>query len=622
MTPPLLSHSESSAPSAPRRAARLARSAVVVGAVLVPLALLGLSLVAIGDDGEAALDRIPAAVVNEDELLTTTGSNGEEQVVFAGRQLVTELTAPDAAGFDWRVTNAEEAQAALDAGEVYAVLTIPDDFSASVLTIGTPEAVQAQLEVETDDAHSYLAGSVVQIVGQGLAAQFGDIVTEQYVDGLVGGLDQLGTALDDASEGAAQIGDGVGELGSGLDGLRDGAEQSTAGAQGLADGVGTYTQGVSSLSSGLGRLDAGAARLDQFSGAVSGLSGGSTQLAGGLQALAPSIAASGLGPAEQGAYDALVVAAQELAGGAGQLNGQLTPAIDGVQSAIGQSAAGARELAASGGVLAQSVGTLADGLGALGRGAGDAADGAREIAAGADELATGLSDGAAQVPKTTDSSIALNPVTVGTERANPVDGIGSVIAATLVPIGLWAGALATFLALRPAGGAVVGSATPAGLVLRRTVGRASLVAIAQAALVTLLVHAVAGVDWVLLPATLALTALIALALTAFHAALALTLGRGGMVISLLLLGVQIIVTGGIIPTAALADPFPALSAVMPLRAAVDGLQSLFAGGDATRILAMIGAMIALGAASLLVARIAVGRAQRREARAAFAPALA
>lgn len=610
------------APSAARRRPGRGRGAVIAGALLVPLALVGLALAAIGDDGEAALDRIPAAVVNEDELLTTTGPDGEEQVVFAGRQLVTELTAPEAAGFDWRVTNAEEAEAALAAGEVYAVVTIPDDFSASVLTIGTPEAVQARLEVETDDAHSYLAGSVVQSVGESLAAQFGDVVTEQYVDGLLGGIDQLGSALGDASDGAAQIGDGNTELGTGLDALRVGAEQSTAGARSLADGLGAYTGGVSSLSSGLGQLESGAAGLDQLTGAVGGLAGGSAQLAGGLQALAPAIAASGLPPEQQGAYQALVAAAQQLAGGAAQLNGQMGPAIDGVQSGIAQSAAGARELAAGGPSLVSGADALADGLGALGTGAGEAAAGSRELAAGAEELATGLADGAEQVPGATGSAVALDPVAVDTQRVNAIDGVGQVIASTLVPIGLWVGALATFLALRPAGGAVVGSATGAGVVLRRSLGRASLIALAQAVLVSLLVHAAAGIEWMLLPATLALTALIALAFTALHAALTLALGRGGLVVSLLLLALQIIVTGGIIPVAALADPFPALSGVLPLRAAVDGLQALFAGGDAARIVAMVGAMLVLGLASVLVARVAVGRAQRREAREAFAPALA
>ncbi len=613
----------STAPESSPRRSGPGRWAVIVGAVLVPLTLVGLALAAIGDDGEAALDRIPAAVVNEDELLTTTGPDGEEQVVFAGRQLVTELTAPEAAGFDWRVTNAEEAAAALDAGEVYAVLTIPDDFSASVLTIGTPDEVQAQLAVETDDAHSYLAGSIVQSVGESLAAQFGEVVTEQYVDGLLGGLGELGTALGEASDGAAQIGDGVSELGTGLDALRTGAEQSTAGARDLADGLGDYTDGVSSLASGLGQLESGAAGLDQLTGAVGGLADGSAQLSGGLQALAPAIAASGLPPEQQGAYQALVAAAQQLAGGAGQLNGQMGPAIDGVQTGIAQSAVGARQLSAGGPALVSGADALADGLGALGTGAGEAAAGSRELAAGAEELATGLADGAAQVPEEAGgTSVALDPVAVDTERSNAIDGVGQVIASTLVPIGLWVGALATFLALRPAGGAVVGSATGAGVVLRRTLGRASLIALAQAVLVSVLVHALAGVEWMLLPATLALTGLIALVFTALHAALTLALGRGGLVVSLLLLGLQIIVTGGIIPVAALAEPFPALSAVLPLRAAVDGLQALFAGGEATRIVAMVGALLVLGLVSVLVARLAVGRAQRREAREAFAPALA
>src|SRR5690606_32231345 len=97
-----------------------------------PLALVGFTVGALGQ-ADDPLERIPAAVVNEDELITMTGDDGEEQFVFAGRQLVTELVGAD--GFDWQVSNAERASELLAAGDVYAVLTVPADFSESVLSL-------------------------------------------------------------------------------------------------------------------------------------------------------------------------------------------------------------------------------------------------------------------------------------------------------------------------------------------------------------------------------------------------------------------------------------------------------------------------------------------------------
>src|SRR6187549_1822079 len=85
--------------------------------VLIPLAFAGLFVGAVGQ-GDKALDSIPVAIVNEDTLQKTTAPDGTEQNVFAGRQLVTELTGSQ--GFEWTITNAKDAKAALKAGEVYA----------------------------------------------------------------------------------------------------------------------------------------------------------------------------------------------------------------------------------------------------------------------------------------------------------------------------------------------------------------------------------------------------------------------------------------------------------------------------------------------------------------------
>ena len=608
------------APTALAHRGRRRRWITMAAAVAVPLALVGIALAAVGSDS-AALERIPAAVVNSDKLLTTTDADGAEQIVFAGRQLVTELTGGDDTGFDWRVTSAADAASALERGEIYAVLTIPDDFSASLLTIGTPDPVQAQLEITTDDAHSYLAGSVVQAVGSSLAQQFGAVVTAQYLDGLTSGLGELGAALNTAADGATQLGDGASALSSGLVELSSGASASAQGARSLSAGVSEYTGGVSSLSTGLAQLRSGAFQLEPLQQAAATLPVSASVLAGDLAALGSAITVSNLSPADQQALLDAIVDAQVLASTAGAVIPQLNGALDGLQSGIAQSAGGAATLAAGGAGLRGGAAELANGLGSLAGGTSDISTGAETLSVGVDELATGLSSGAAQVPEAGDSAVASEPVIVESTRTNAVDGVGSVIAETLVPIALWLGALATFLALRPAARGVIGTSAAAGVIVRRAVGRASLIALAQAALVTVLVHAVGGVDWALLPLTLALTSVIALAFTALHAALTLTLGRAGLVISLLLLAVQIVATGGIIPIAALADPFPALSAVLPLTYAVDGLQALFAGGDPSRIVAAVAVMSLLGGVSLLIARLAAGRSRRRDALAAFAPGL-
>ncbi|RFB01397.1 hypothetical protein DX908_15995, partial [Parvularcula marina] len=84
--------STSQTPTMPRQ-----RWLTVIGfaaVALLPLAFTGLFVAAAGD-GDNAIDNIPVALVNNDELQTTTTTDGDEQIVFAGRQLVTELTGAD-----------------------------------------------------------------------------------------------------------------------------------------------------------------------------------------------------------------------------------------------------------------------------------------------------------------------------------------------------------------------------------------------------------------------------------------------------------------------------------------------------------------------------------------------
>lgn len=654
---------DSSAPLPFRRSWR--RVATIVGAVLVPLSLVGLALAAVGN-GEEALDRIPAAIVNNDELVTVVDADGQEQPFLAGRQLVTELTGPDSVGFHWTPTGEEEAARALEEGEVYAVVTIPADFSASLTTISETDAQPASIRVETDDAHSYLAGSVMQAIGSGLVAQFGSEITALYLDELAGGLGELGESLETAADGAGElaegsreiaggvreIGDGVSGLGSGASALGSGlgsaaagARESADGAAALSSGITGYTQGVDSLASGLAQLDTAAGSLGALSGAVANVSSLASALAMQAQAVLDEAQTSGASAGTIAEAQAMLVEAQTLAATAAGTSAQVAPALAGIEAGVGDSASGAaalsresaglrggaRGLAAGLGELAAGLGqsrdgaySLADGAAQLAAGNAELAAGASELAAGTEELAAGLDEGAASVPEgvATVPDAVTDPIALETDRANALDGVGGLIVAVLGPLGLWFGAMAVTLALPARGAALVGSPLGAGALLRRRLLLLAAVSLAQAALVTVLAHTVAGVSWALAPAVLGLTSLIAVAFTALHVALAQWLGRGGLVVSLLALAVQVIVVGGVIPIEALAAPFPALSDILPLSHATDGLTAIIAGGSPDRALSAAVSLVLLTAISLVVARLAAGRARRRAVLRRFAPSMA
>jgi putative membrane protein len=593
------------------------RPAALGAVILVPLAFAGLFAGAIGNS-ETTTDSIPAALVNDDELIYQTAADGTETPVFAGRQLVTELIADDS--FAWTISNAEDAQQALEDGSVHAVLTIPEDFSSSILSLSGDEPERATLGIQTDDAHSYLTGALSETVGSGMADAFGTEITAQYISGITSGMGELGLALGDAADGAGQLSDGAAGLSGGLSELATGAASAGAGAAEFSGGVARYTGGVDQLSAGLGQLSAGASGLDKLSGGVGSYTSGVSQLTAALAAEVAALNAEvAADPGTTPDLTTLNYLSSQLSNTASAGTGltrEVTRGIDGIQGAISESASGASQLASGSAALRSGAASLAGGVTELAAGADAVATGAEELSTGAGELATGLKSGAEQVPAMDDDQreasarLAADPVGVEVTRDNKVPEATQALAAFLVPLGLWIGALAIFLVERRLSTRVLASTARSGRLLWATLGRASVIALAQAAALVALLHIGLGVAWSLLPATAAFAALTAVAFTAFHHLLTSVFGRAGLVISLFAIAVQVTATGGLYPIELLSTPFQWVSPLLPLTYAVDGMQVIIAGGGVASALAAAAALVAFGAISALMSLWAIRRGRR------------
>jgi putative membrane protein len=595
---------------------RWIRWSALAAVVLVPLAFVGLFVAALSQSDQA-LERIPAAIVNNDKLQTTTAADGTEQNVFAGRQLVTELTGSDSAGFDWTITNEDDAEKALASGEVYAIVTVPKDFSTSVMSIQGDNPVKANIAVTTDDSHSYLTGSVLQVVGQSMVDTFGQQVTQQYIAGLYSGLGTLGTSLGTAADGATQLGTGATGLADGATQLGAGATKLGSGATQLGSGLQKYTSGVSSLSSGLAQLNAGAGKLSGVTSGIAQYTGGVSQLSAGLNAY---VAASPeLSALDGGALSGIAAQLSGVAAQGGALSQGASTGISGIQGGIAQSARGAATLAANGPALVTGVNGLATGATGLASGATGIADGATQLATGAGTLASGLTSGAAMIPSqdgdasTKTAEVASDPVTLSVKTENAVTDIGQVIATFFVPLGLWIGALAVFLVLRPFTRRALASSVVNGRLVFSALARAGAVTVAQAVLLVLLLHVAIGVNWALLPATLLFSLLMAVSFTAFHHLLTVVFGRAGLVVSLFLLAVQITATGGIYPIQVLSEPFQVVSPFLPLTYGVSGMQAIISGGAVGPVVAASVALVIFGLLSVVLALVAVKRSRSARA---------
>ncbi|GGI47396.1 putative membrane protein [Agromyces flavus] len=738
-------------PTPARRRGR--RAALLAVVTAVPLAVAGLVAGAIGGADER-LDAIPAIVVNNDEMVTMTTPDGEEQPVLAGRQLVTELTGDGQTGFDWTISNDEEAADALAAGDAYAVLTIPPDFSESVTSLSGDAPTTASLDIRTDDAHGYLAGVVGSAVGDAVATAFGNELTTQYLEGLYGNLVTVGGSLGDAADGAGQLADGADSLSTGLDQLASGLGSAAAGTSQAADGASAYASGIDQYTAGVEQLAGGVATLDQQAAALDGITSGVAQYVGGVEAAGTGIdggiakyvggvraAGSGVdsgigsyvdgidtagdgitagtgeyvgnvaaladaaddlaasipaliqadptGAAAQAAIEAYAAQAHALADGGDTLVAETGGAftqlveggdalqagtadafsqlgaggdalragtadafaqlvaggrqlvagtgsgVDGLQSGISQLSDGANQAAAGSPQIrdgatgiATGVSGIANGLTRLEAGASASADGASELAGGTQELADGLAEGAEGTSSLSDldpeetAGVVADPVVAEATRDHEIDSVGQVVAMLLGPIGLWLGAMALFLVFRPFTREALASTAPTGRLVARTLFRGSLVGLVQAAAVVVLMHTALGVDWALLPQTLACSALLAVAFTAVHAFLSAWLGRAGTIVSLVLVVLQLAASGGLYPLEIVSGPYQAISPFLPLTWAVQGMQHIVSGAGGPAVWAAAGVTALFAVLGAVGTAFVVGRrrAIRPAARLAAQPA--
>ncbi|WP_211208755.1 YhgE/Pip family protein, partial [Aeromicrobium marinum] len=370
------------------RRSRLTRAAVVA-VMVVPLFYGGLYVWANLDPTDR-LDRVPAAVVNQDQLVEVEGPDGETQPVAVGRLLAANLLSDDSSeNFDWVLTDADDASRGLTDGSYQAVLTIPENLSAAVTsTQGDPAgAVQGRLELQTNDAVNYLGGTIAQTIGTAARNALNAQVTETYLDNVYLSLGDLKIALGEAADGASELADGADQLAGGIGQLAGGAAQLADGAGALADGNRRLADGVSQLDSGARALASGLTELETATSTLPGdarrLADGARQVADGTAEVDRQVTAitSAILAATAGADADIDQLASVLRGLADQCRADPPAGIDcaAIDAVAGQSEA-----------LKAFVDDVRSQAGAAGEQTGLLADGAAQVAGGADQLAAGV----------------------------------------------------------------------------------------------------------------------------------------------------------------------------------------------------------------------------------------
>ncbi|MEW6226028.1 MAG: MMPL family transporter, partial [Chloroflexota bacterium] len=435
---------------------RLAGAVALVA--LVPMTLAGLAVWSLSNP-TANLGGVTAAVVDEDHGASVTTADGTEEPIRLGADLAARLVSgAGAETFTWRLTDAADARDGLADGRYGAVLTIPSDFSTTIAGIRSsatggagpgPAPTKATLGLATNDATSYLLGTIARSLSAAIADSTAELVTAAYVDDVLlsvtttqarvaaaaGDADRVATGSTDLADGASSVSVVAGELVTGLQALADGASQAGAGVDELADGVGDLATGADRVADGAASLGAGARTAAD---GTAGLASGADALADGLEILAGETA--GL-PAQAG---------QLAAGAAGVAEG--AAGIDTGTAALADSLA---QLAAATAGLGAQAQALDDGAVALAAGAHDLRAGASQTAAAAGDLAAGAHGLAANVSGYTTAVSELAAGCVALGGGEPLCSQLAAVAAGGGPLAAGASSLADGADQLAAGGAQV-----------------------------------------------------------------------------------------------------------------------------------------------------------------------
>ncbi len=429
-----------------------------VPGLLLPL-LAALVLVWSTSDREQELDKVPVAIVNDDQIVS------KPTTVAAGRALTASLTDPAKGDpkLDWKLTDSADAKQGLRSGEYYAVLTIPSDFSAAIVSTSGDSPVRGKLTLTSNGAASTTLPYISEQVVAAAATALGNQSTQGYLKNVYGGFNQIAQSNQKAASSAAQLADGTSQLSDGasqldtgaetlassLGQVASGAEELLSGTESVSTGAAKVARGTTELSQGARKLHQGADKLArssrtlankgadyagrtrQVARAASGVAGGADRLASGAGTVADDLRALGIACTAAGGSTAFcndLDRARDRArvhAGASRVlaraTGGLARANDVVAAGAAALAAGERRVAGGAKSLDGASGRLSTSARTLASGASSVAAGARSVDAATGSLADGTEETSAA-----GSDLASGSATLSTSASSANDGAQSL----------------------------------------------------------------------------------------------------------------------------------------------------------------------------------------------------
>ncbi|MGE4508782.1 MAG: YhgE/Pip family protein [Eubacteriaceae bacterium] len=464
---------------------------VIIGVIIIPLMYSFFYLSAFWDP-YSKLDNLPVALVNEDQGALLNGENRN-----LGNEFIDELI--DDGTFSYVVTDRVDGEKGTETTEYYAMIYIPEDFSANIASAGEEKKETAAVIFSPNEKKNYLASQILSRAELEMESSLRESVSAEIVDNLTAKIEEVPEQLETLNDGLTELSDGSSQLVTGSESLVSGTESLESGAYQLASGTddlesGTsefayqfslFNQGLSSLENGSDQVNSGAQSLSsgsaQLSSAIETYSAGVNQLIGSVDSTAsfiesfvysqpelmndPQFAAfianlssddSAASIAQlESAGSQLTQASQELAVGASSLAAgteSLNNGIITVQSASNQLDTAASQISSGASELSNGANILASGASTLTNGASSLADGQTQLDDGINtaqsSVSTAVTDANAELPKLDGiDEFVSEPVTIEDEIIEPIANYGTYFSPYFMSLSLWVGALIIFFGI-------------------------------------------------------------------------------------------------------------------------------------------------------------------------------
>lgn len=566
--------------------------AMIAVVLLIPLFYGGMFVWSMWNPTEN-VDNMSVAVVNEDQgSAKEDPAGGKPEPINAGREIVENLQGNDSV--DWQMVSAQQAQDGLRNGTYFVTVTIPEDFSAAVTSIGTEAPRKAPLQVEYNDVAGTTARTIAQTVVKTLHGSVADSIGAKAAEKMFVSVNDISQGIDEAADGSQKVDDGAQQLNNSVrDELAPGAKELNDKVSGeLAPGATKLSNGINQkLVPGVGQLHTNV--RDKLAPGASELADGNKKLADGISELNSSIAVLRNNPLAM-----QIPEVKKLVDGVTQLNNGASRASDGAQelsnginndllggvskldsSVQNDLAPGAQKL--SDGInnqLVPGVSKLNDGVN------GKLLDGTGRLADGTSQLNSGLHEAGEKVPSYSqeqaqgNGDVVSNPVNVNESWMYRQLNNGEGMVPYFACLALFIGGLFTWQALRPISLRALTARVSAWTATRHSLAPGLLLATVQAVLLTTAVGFMFSLPAPHVASTLLILLLAAWMFTALQQAFAILAGNSpGRLLSIIFLLANLTSAGGTYPLQTLPGGLQAIAPWLPFYHIVEGLRECIIG---------------------------------------------